>query len=333
MTDQLPQLRASTRTLPRGVPEPVEPGLSDYQADQVRRTRRALRVRGAQDSAMDRPFTEMAKARFRAFEGRSDGADASEASGRAGASALGLVSNETSGTRVSGNIRESIRLNMEATRLKRMRTSVGHAARLLHFDAHCERHVQRWNKLFVTLTYADVDGWEPGHFSRFRDAFRQWCRRRGVRARYVWVAELQQRGALHYHIVVWMPKGVFVPKADRQGWWPHGATNIKTAQSPIGYITKYASKTTPEGLIGYPKGARMCGHGGLTPEGRRHIRYWQAPIWVRDALGGAADIRKVTGGYCNRRTGEFLASPWRVVVRPDGSVWAFRVDPPTETIH
>ena len=301
----------------------VEPGLSEYEVQPVRVTRRAARIRVAQQNALDAPFVAAAKARF--YGAGSAGACAERSDAQP--PALGLVTNETSDTPAPRkSIRESIRVNVEALRIKRMRTSVGHAARLLHFDAHCERHAQRWNLKFITLTYADADGWEPGHFAAFRKAMREWCARRGVRLRYVWVAELQQRGALHYHIVVWLPKGKYLPHADACGWWPHGATNIKTAQSPVGYITKYASKTTADSLAGYPRGARMCGHGGLPPEGRRHIRYWQSPIWVRDALGGRADIRKAVGGYMDRKTGEFLASPWRVTVSPGGEVWAYRVD-------
>jgi hypothetical protein len=214
----------------------------------------------------------------------------------------------------------------QAKRLKRMRSTVNHAARLLHFDAHCERDAQRWNKKFLTLTYADLGDWEPGHFSAFRMALAQWCKRRGVRLRFVWVAELQKRGALHYHVIVWLPKGKYLPFADAQGWWPHGRTNIVNAQSPIGYITKYASKATAGDALGFPKGARICGHGGLTGEGRRHVRYWNSPIWVREALSGRADIRKVVGGYMDKFTGEFLPSPWRVEIGANGQVWAYRID-------
>jgi len=250
--------------------------------------------------------------------------------------ALGFITNATKDreetlSQEKRPLRERLKLNREASRIKRMKTAVGHAARLLHFDAHSERNAQLWNKKFITLTYADVDGWEPGHFGAFRKAMNHWCRQRGVRLRYVWVAELQKRGALHYHVVVWLPKGKYLPHADAQGWWPHGMTNIVTAQSPIGYITKYASKATTEQAMNYPRGARMCGHGGLQPEGRRHVRYWQSPMWVRDALTGRADIRKVTGGYMDKFTGEFLPSPWRVVVGAGGQVWAYRIDQqPTE---
>ncbi|MFA5976586.1 MAG: hypothetical protein WC859_10550 [Elusimicrobiota bacterium] len=244
---------------------------------------------------------------------------------------LGFITNATSVSKahevqINRPIRERLLVNREASRIKRMKTAVGHAARLLHFDAHTERGAQLWNKKFLTLTYADGDTWEAGHLAKFRNAMMMWCRKRNIRFRYVWVAERQTRGAIHYHVVVWLPKGKYLPHADTQGWWPHGMTNIITAQSPIGYITKYASKTTAADVKGYPKGARMCGHGGLTPEGRRHVRYWQSPMWVRDALTGRADIRKVSGGYMDKFTGEFLPSPWRVVVGPDGQVWAYRID-------
>lgn len=240
--------------------------------------------------------------------------------------ALGLVHNETSGSSYR------VEVNGQAKRIKRMRTSVGHAARMLHFEAHGERNAQLWNKKFLTLTYADADGWRPGHFAAFRNCLKLWCRRNGVRLRFVWVAELQKRGALHYHVVVWLPRGKFLPRADAQGWWPHGMTNIVNAASPIGYITKYASKATEGDVSRYPKGARICGHGGLTSENRRHMRYWQAPFWVRDALGGRADIRKVVGGYADRITGEFLRSPWRVVVGAGGRVWACLINETTEEL-
>lgn len=307
-----------------GVMPPLEQ--DEYRRAQAAQAARRARVYVAQQRAMDAPFEALAKAK--ATSGAGEAHRVSRA--RSARDTLGLVSYATSGTQTHAGpekaVREKLRIDRNAQRVKRMRTTVGHAARLLHFDAHSERDAQRWNKKFITLTYAKLDGWRAGHFSKFRDALRQWCKRRGIKCRFVWVAELQKRGAVHYHVVVWLPKGEFLPFADAQGWWPHGKTNIKTAQSPISYIAKYASKTTALEVGGYPRGARMHGHGGLDPEARRHVRYWMAPIWVRDALSGRADIRKVVGGYMDKFTGEFLASPWRVSVGPGGEVWAYRVD-------
>jgi Protein of unknown function (DUF3296). len=35
--------------------------------------------------------------------------------------------------------------------------------------------------------------------------------RRGHKLPYVWVAELQKRGALHYHVLLWLPRGLTLP--------------------------------------------------------------------------------------------------------------------------
>lgn len=330
---RLPTFTPAPCLTPPSEPRTLAPLHSAYDGQTIRAKVRAARVYAHQQSALDAPFSAIRHSQWEAGQ-----VETTQAPARASASAggLGLVSNATSGTQAdsvaSGPVREKLKINRAAQRIKRMRTAVGHAARLLHFDAHSELSAQRWNKKFLTLTYRDRDGWRPGHFSKFRDALRQWCKRRKVKCRFVWVAELQERGAIHYHVVVWLPKGKFLPFADAKGWWPHGATNIKTAQSPISYIAKYASKTTADSVHGYPRGARMHGAGGLDPESRRHIRYWQAPFWVRDALSGRADIRKVQGGYMNKFTGEFLPSPWRVCIGPDGEPWAYRVDQ-TETIQ
>lgn len=302
----------------------LRPVHNEYETALLERAAQRAREYVEQQNALDAPFHALVKERAK---GVAPGA--SEAS--AGCDALGLVFNATTvndGVPSANKrpLRERLLVNRDAQRVKRLRTSVGHVARLLHFDAHSERDAQRWNKKFITLTYADADGWRPDHFAKFRKALWHWCRKHKVKCRYVWVAELQARGALHYHVVVWLPKGKFLPHADASGWWAHGMTNIKTAQSPISYIAKYASKTTAGQAAMYPKGARMHGNGGLEPEGRRHVRYWMAPFWVRDALSGRADIRKVSGGYVDKFSGEFLASPWRVCIGPGGEVWTYRID-------
>jgi hypothetical protein len=226
-------------------------------------------------------------------------------------------------------LREKLLINRDAQRCKRMKVGVSNAARLIHRQAHQERHCQRWNLKFITLTYADPRGWRAKHIASFVNAVVMWCRRNGVRARFVWVAELQKRGAVHYHMVLWLPKGKFLPPYEvgsNHRWWPHGFMHMQTAQSPVGYLVKYASKANAASASQFPQGARMFGHGGLSKEGREEVRYWRSPIWVRDALPGTADIRKVSGGYVDKHTGEFLASPWRVYVGPGGEVWAYRVD-------
>lgn len=69
----------------------------------------------------------------------------------------------------------------------------------------------------VTLTYRNIDDWCTDDISYFMRLVRQWCKRRQIAVRYVWVAELQKRSAVHYHVVFWLPIGISLPKPDKQG--------------------------------------------------------------------------------------------------------------------
>jgi len=76
----------------------------------------------------------------------------------------------------------------------------------------------RYRAVFQVLTYADADGWNPKDITRYLYTVKAWMARRGIQARYVWTAELQQRGAVHYNVIWWLPRGVTLPKPDKQGW-------------------------------------------------------------------------------------------------------------------
>ena len=254
-------------------------------------------------------------------EGR--GREAAGASAPA-ASGTGLVPSTTTGTPPAGRPSEWFLIDRRACRLKRMKKGVLNASRLLDFDAAGEKC--RMRRTFVTLTYRPGVEWSPDHVGKFRRCMREWFARRGVVCRFAWVAELTKAGRMHYHLLVWVPRRFILPKADRRGWWPHGSTNVQEARSAIGYLAKYASKGTPEGHE-FPKGARIHGCGGLTSDGKRERRYWLAPLFARDALGGRADIRKIRGGYADRITGEFTPSPWQIWAPRGGGVWAWRFLP------
>ena len=238
----------------------------------------------------------------------------------AGASApaagAGLVYNSTTPTG-SGRRVEWMKIERKAIRVRRLRKRVDHSARVLDFQL--QPNAPR--RLFVTLTYRDADGWSPVHMTRFVDRVRVWLRRAGADLRCVWVAELQKRGAMHYHLVIWLPRRLRMPRPDKRGWWPHGSTKVETARSPIGYLLKYASKGS-EGE--FPRGARIHGACGVKGEAAREVRFCCAPCWVRDALTGMADIRKVVGGWCDRITGVFVASPWRIHAPGSGEIWAWK---------
>lgn len=223
---------------------------------------------------------------------------------------------------------EGVQIDAHARRCKRMRCHVEHSMRTSEaLLAHSGGF--RFKRLFVTLTYAAVDGWGPKDIAAYLTTAREWARRRRFKLRYVWVAELQQRGAVHYHVCMWIPRRHKLPLADASGWWRHGRSNLSTVKSGatglMAYLRKYMSKMGPDESVALPLGARMFGSGGLDREQRREIRYRVAPYWVRDALGTYADIRRVVGGWCDRLTGLFVPSPWKVIVDRAGLVWAFKV--------
>lgn len=168
----------------------------------------------------------------------------------------------------------------------------------------------------VTLTYRPGVDWDGSHLRFAFKRFRNWSRSCGG-ARYLWVAELQQRGAVHYHLIAWLPPGVVMPKWDISGWWPHGMTRSEQLLTGIGYVLKYLSKVSH--FHKFPKGLRLCGSGGFSSEARA-VRSWKnLPQWARDTFG-VGEVTRRACGLVVRATGEILESPW-VVFRGVGRLF------------
>jgi len=212
--------------------------------------------------------------------------------------AAGLVPSKTSGPdflEISFDPAE-----VQERRVKRLRRTVWACG---HLHQVGRANGSRENVWFVTLTYRGVDDWQPGHISRCIRAVRKWCKKRRVPFRYVWVAELQRRGAMHYHIAVWLPKRVQLPKFDKQGWWPHGMTQRVIAKNAVGYLMKYLSKISPFHV--FPKGARIHGYGGLTQQSRGICTWLNLPGWCKQRFG-VGELRTIAGRRVVRDTGEIL---------------------------
>lgn len=197
-------------------------------------------------------------------------------------------------------------MDSRASRIKRMRRGVFSTARVL--EESFERDSYQHRKAFITLTYRDGVVWSPKHITDTLKCYDSWARRRRIRLIYVWVAELQKRGAVHYHIVMWLPLGLTPPLPDKQGWWKHGSSNAKWVQSPIGYLAKYLSK----GLEGraLPSGARIWGSGGLSAL-QRACRIWLlTPAWLKQFVPNDHQVRRADGGWWDLTTGIWYRTPW-----------------------
>jgi len=195
-------------------------------------------------------------------------------------------------------------------RVKRLKKSVWASGHLHAFADRGHRPPVCW---FVTLTYRPGMDWASDHMSKAIRLFRSWCQSRRVPCRYTWVAELQKRGAVHYHLLAWLPQGLRMPMWDRRTatsrgtsrapFWPYGMTNRQPAKAGVGYLMKYLSKLGE--LTVFPKGLRLYGIGGLTDQGRQVRSWFNLPEWVKRSHG-VGDVLKRGNAFVVRATGEIL---------------------------
>lgn len=228
---------------------------------------------------------------------------------QASAASAGLVSLSTSRPPTDAKLD----ISTNELRIQKLRRALKKSAELMGTHHGCK-------SAMLTLTYAKVDQQNPKDVSNLLSCIKKYLNRRGHQFRYVWVGELQGRGALHYHVLIWLPRGVTLPKPDKRGWWPHGSTNIGWARKSIGYLLKYASKLKSKALgdentdpVGFPKGFRIHGSGGLEPTQREARAHHMLPSWMRNQSTPDEKIRRaVGGGFVSKITGEWFKSPWKL---------------------
>lgn len=246
---------------------------------------------------------------------------------QAGVASLGLVPVSTTDPHGS----ELLSITKSEARFTRLQCNIGVAAKLHNMDFQGSRV----NVVMVTLTYADKDGWKPSQMSAYLHAVRQWFKRvtKGRALRYVWVGENQDgthrddgqaRNVIHYHVIFWMPKGIFMPKADKRGWWPHGMTKTERALKPVGYLISYVKKMASKD--GIPKGARIYGVGGLPPQSRCVRRWINYPQFIKHRT----DVhcrwgRAKGGGWVNHRTGEWFPSEYGLSFSTPSTTYVVRL--------
>jgi hypothetical protein len=178
----------------------------------------------------------------------------------------------------------------------------------------------KYRLVMVTLTYADEDAWQPRQVTQFIQTVHRNLKEQLLG--YAWVCEMQERGAPHYHVLLYFPRGTRVPKPDEAGWWKHGSTRIETAKSPH-YITSYTGKEYQK--VGLPKGARMFAvwlrRDAVSEKIYFGFRISAAPAWLTKHLKIAAKkagfgirwVRVKGGGWRIVETKTFVESEWEVI--------------------
>ena len=234
-------------------------------------------------------------------------ASAAQARAQAGRAAvgLGLVPSKTSPLEILFD-----KAQAKKKRVKRLRRSVWAAGHLHGLADRGRRPPVAW---MVTLTYVGVDDWRADHISAASEQYRRHCARKRVPCRYLWVAELQKRGAVHYHLIAWLPKGVPMPHWDRatttpagrevRAFWPHGMTNVEQARTGVGYLMKYLSKL--DDVTAFPPHLRLYGVGGLSPQARSVRGWYNLPEWAKREHG-VGDLRRMGSRLIVVETGEIV---------------------------
>ena len=186
-------------------------------------------------------------------------------------------------------------LDPRKARLQRASKTVFTIARIIQDDL--THSGVRFRAAMCTLTYQPGVAWEPKHISALTNSMSKYAKRnRFPLFSYVWVLELMKSGAPHYHLLLWLPRGLTLPKPDKQGWWPHGSTRIEWAYRPVGYMAKYASKMATK-TVSLPPNARICGYGGLTASQKHELSWFRAPAWLRQLVPQGHHIKRQAEGW------------------------------------
>ncbi len=245
--------------------------------------------------------------------GRTLGDGAERSSPSAAGASPGLVYSSTSHPLKAGFL-----VNPSKSRHRRIRAGIICAAR----GVVDHLHGVRYQSFMVTLTYRPGVVPEARHISAALNGVKQWAERQGSFCHWVWRLEYgEQRGRPHYHVLVWLRRGLWMPNWDNRGWWSHGMTKTERARKPVHYMAKYASKRSV--FLGETdfdtRGMRWwgCRAPALV---RALVRLKLAPHWVQDKaelIGGT--IQRLAFGWWRIGAWEFR-SPWEFVGFDPGGV-------------
>jgi hypothetical protein len=182
----------------------------------------------------------------------------------------------------SAALKKLMWIDLYKARYHRMRQSIMNFAMIAKM-----RYFDGYRMVMLDLTYRRIGDWLPNDIDRFVKRLKQ---RLGENLMcYAWVAELQDRGAIHYHMIVIVKRGTNIPKLDKSGLWPHGCTRRATAETPY-YMVTYVGKEYQKNFSEFQKGARCFGVGFFEAELRNRYRFECMKQWEKDYLTYQGDI-------------------------------------------
>lgn len=173
----------------------------------------------------------------------------------------------------------------------------------------------KYRMMMVRLSYAPGYDWKPLQISHLITKIHYELRDNLIA--YSWVAELQERGAVHYHLLMIVKRGTDIPYFDDAAWWIYGSTHHCTARSPF-YICSYTAKKNYQKFGVFPKNLRMfaiwIAPGLVSSSARRLLRLTALPSWVARIARAVDDFKAMChpgGGW--DINGQLVPSPYKVV--------------------
>jgi hypothetical protein len=132
--------------------------------------------------------------------------------------------------------------------------------------------------IMVGLTYKPSECYKPNDIRDFMSKVKRKLGN-GLLG-YSWVSELQNRGAIHYHVCMYLKKGTRFPLPDKAGWWSHGSSNVITAKSPY-YMLSYTKKKYQKDYEKFPDGCRAYAVWIQSDVMAEKLRYLSLKAWEK----------------------------------------------------
>jgi hypothetical protein len=136
---------------------------------------------------------------------------------------------------------------------------------------YLNKKFKKIRKYFLTITFKDFEQFIKFDLYDRKKMFDNLVKRYGMKAGFL-VVEAQRRGVPHIHMIVWMPKRIFLDK-QFSGLYNIGMTNIKKIRNKqvIYYLLKYCLKEQERDIIKYRRKQRFI---TFYYKGKRKDKQW-----------------------------------------------------------